>query len=186
MTTHATPSVLPDDAIGAVRTAAIATSVVGIALGIAVLVAPGLSLFLVGVLFGAALIVTGLFRLFIAFAVTAASYWVRMGLALLGVVVLAVGVVGVLNPARSLEFLGIMIGVGWILSGMHDIVGWRAPSTLLLPRWTVLVGGALSVAAGIAMIVLPAVFSLSVILWVLAVLLIAVSVATLCNLPTKR
>lgn len=48
-----------------------------------------------------------------------------------------------------------------------------------------MVSGVISVLAGVAMIVLPAVYTLSAVLWVLAVLLIVVSVVTLFTVPAK-
>lgn len=184
MTVHA-PSALPADAVKAVRAFLIGSSVIGIVLGIVALAWPKATLLVVGVLFGAALVVAGLIRLFLAFAFTSASFLMRMVLAILGGVVLAAGVLAVLNPAKSLVLLGVFIGVGWILSGVQDLFGVRLTG-YLLPRWLVIVSGLISVFAGIAMIVLPAVYTLSTIIWILAVMLIAVSVATLLSLPGAR
>lgn len=184
MTTQATPSVLPNDAVNAVRTFVIFSSLVGIAMGVAALVWPEASLLIVGVLFGISLIVTGLTRLFIAFAVTRASSAMRLLLGLLGGVVFAVGVVATINPVKSLVLLGIVIGVGWIVGGVQDLFGLRITSQLA-PRWLVVVSGVVSVLAGIAMITLPAIATLGAILWILATMLIAVSVVTLLTVPAK-
>ncbi|MDR2280598.1 MAG: DUF308 domain-containing protein, partial [Gordonia sp. (in: high G+C Gram-positive bacteria)] len=59
-------------------------------------------------------------------------------------------------------------------------------ANFLVPRWLVVLSAVISIGAGIAMIVLPAIWTLSTILWVLAVMLIAVSIATLLTLPKKR
>ncbi|ALG86206.1 HdeD family acid-resistance protein [Gordonia phthalatica] len=184
MTTQATPSVLPNDAVGAVRTLVIFSSLVGIGLGIAALVWPEASLVIVGVLFGISLIVTGLARLFVAFAVTRASSGARILLGVLGGIVLAVGVLATINPAKSLTLLGIFIGVGWIIGGVQDLFGLRL-TRQLGPRWLAMLAGAVSVLAGIAMITLPAIYTLSTILWILAVMLIAVSIVTLFTVPAK-
>lgn len=184
MTTQATPSVLPNDAVGAVRTFVIFSSLVGIGLGIAALVWPAASLMIVGVLFGVSLIVAGVTRLFVAFAVTRAASSVRILLAVLGGLVLAVGVLATINPAESLVLLGIFIGVGWIIGGVQDLFGLRFTQQFG-PRWLAMLAGAVSVLAGIAMITLPAIYTLSTILWILAVMLIAVSVVTLFTVPAK-
>ncbi|MGO3326834.1 HdeD family acid-resistance protein [Gordonia sp. (in: high G+C Gram-positive bacteria)] len=185
MTVNSAPSALPDAAVNAVRSFLITTSVVGIALGVVALVWPGATLAVVAVLFGAALVVTGLLRLFVAFATTSAPFGSRMLLAVFGVIVLAAGVLAILSPAESLTLLGIFIGVGWIFSGFQDLFGARM-SVYIAPRWLVILSGIVSVLAGIAMIVLPAVATLGTILWILAIMLIAVSVATLLTLPAKR
>ncbi|MBM7365561.1 DUF308 domain-containing protein [Gordonia hydrophobica] len=184
MSTPASPSVLPNDAVGAIRTFVIFSSLIGIAMGIAALVWPKASLLIVGVLFGVSLIVTGLTRLFVAFAVTRATAGVRLLLGVLGGIVFAVGVLATINPAKSLVLLGVFIGVGWIIGGIQDLFGLRL-TRQLGPRWLAMLAGAVSVVAGIAMITLPAIYTLSTILWILAVLLIAVSVVTLLTVPAK-
>lgn len=184
MTTQATPSVLPNDAVGAVRTFVIFSALVGLIMGVVVLVWTEASLVAVGILFGVALVVAGITRLFLAFAATRAAAGMRILLGVLGGVVLVVGVLAVLNPAESLVLLGVLIGVGWIVGGVQDLFGLRLASTLA-PRWLVMVSGVISVLAGVAMIVLPAVYTLSAVLWVLAVLLIVVSVVTLFTVPAK-
>ncbi|GAA2390923.1 MULTISPECIES: HdeD family acid-resistance protein [Gordonia] len=184
MTTQASPSVLPNDAVGAVRTFVIFSSLVGIALGIVALVWPAATLAVIGVLFGISLIVAGLFRLFVAFALTRATAGTRLLLGVFGGIVLAVGVLATINPSKSLVLLGVFIGIGWIIGGLQDLLGSRFTVTMA-PRWLVMLSGVVSVLAGIAMIVLPAVWTLSTILWILAVLLIVVSVVTLFTVPGK-
>lgn len=185
MTVPEARSALPDAAVNAVRSFLITTSIVGIALGVVALVWPDATLAVVAILFGAALVVTGLLRLFIAFATTAAPFAMRMIFAAFGVIVLAAGVLAILNPAESLTLLGIFIGVGWIFSGFQDLFGARL-SVYVVPRWLVIASGLVSVLAGVAMIVLPAISTLGAILWFLAIMLIAVSVATLFTLPATR
>ena len=185
MTVNSSPSALPSTAVNAVRSFLLVSSIVGIALGVVALVWPRATLAVVAVLFGVALVVAGLVRLFLAFAVVDAPFGIRMMLALFGVIVLAVGVLAVLNPAESLVLLGVFIGVGWIVGGLQDLFGTRV-GAYLVPRGLVIASGIVSILAGIAMIVLPAVATLGTILWILAVLLIAVSIVTLATLPSKR
>jgi uncharacterized membrane protein HdeD (DUF308 family) len=169
---------LPDNAVNALRSFLLASSVVGIALGIAMLAWPAATLTVVAVLFGASLVVAGLLRLFLAFATTEAPFVLRVVLGAFGAIVLAAGVLSILNPAESLTLLGIFIGVGWIFGGLQDLLEMRL-ANFLVPRWLVVLSAVISIGAGIAMIVLPAISTLSTILWVLAVMLIAVSLATL-------
>ncbi|MCF8609366.1 DUF308 domain-containing protein [Gordonia sp. HY285] len=185
MTVNSAPSALPDSAVNAVRSFLVTTSIVGIALGITALVWPGVTLTVVAILFGVSLVVAGLIRLFVAFATTAAPFGSRMLLAVFGGIVLVAGVLAILNPSESLTLLGIFIGVGWIFAGLQDLFGAQL-SAYLVPRWLVIVSGIVSVAAGIAMIVLPAIWTLSTILWFIAIMLIAVSIVTLFALPAKR
>lgn len=182
MTSQATPSRLPNDAVGAVRTFVIFSALVGIVLGVVALVWTQASLTIVGVLFGVSLMVAGVMRLFAAFALTRAPSSLRLLLGVFGGVVLAAGVLATINPSGSLVLLGVFIGIGWIIAGCQDLFGARMTATLA-PRPLVIAAGVLWILAGIAMIVLPAVATLGTILWILAVLLIIVSVITLVTVP---
>ncbi|MBE7193947.1 MAG: DUF308 domain-containing protein, partial [Gordonia polyisoprenivorans] len=73
----------PNEIIGAVRTALIVTSIVGIVLGLVAVFWPRATTLVLAVLFGISLIIAGIFRLYQAFAATFLSTGLR---ALLGVV----------------------------------------------------------------------------------------------------
>ena len=75
---------IPDEFVNAVRTAMIVTSVIGIVLGIVAIVWPGPTTVVLGFLFGIALIVAGLFRIYQAFAATFLSVGWRALLGVLG------------------------------------------------------------------------------------------------------
>lgn len=174
---------IPNELIGAVRSTMIATSIAGIVLGIIALAWPRATLLVVAVLFGIALIVAGLFRIYEAFASTLLSGGWRFVLGLIGVVILAAGIIALFNPEQSLVFLAIFIGVGWIFQGCADLSHATAGS-LHAPRWLLVLSGIVSIIAGIVMMLIPG-LALATFLWVAAIMLIVVSIVTLFTLPKK-
>lgn len=176
--------VMPAEAINAVRSGIIFTAVVGIVLGALIMFWPGVTVFIVGLLFGIALVVAGLFRLFYTFAAVGLSFGMRVLLLILGVLMVGCGVVAIISPADAWWMLAVFIGVGWIFGGFQDIFGARANASMA-PRWLVIVGGVISVIAGIVMLVFSPGATLPTIMWVLGLMLIVVSIASLVSLPGK-
>jgi len=169
-------------AINAMRSSMVATAVVGIVLGVIMLVWPGITLLAVAMLFGIALIVAGFYR--IAFGATVrvrASFRWLMGI--LGVLMVVAGVLCLARPVATLVFIAIMIGIAWIFEGIHDAMAGIAGTTVG-PRWLALVGGVIGVIAGIVVMTMPG-LAIGTFATVGAILLIVVSIVTLCTLPAK-
>jgi uncharacterized membrane protein HdeD (DUF308 family) len=162
----------------------IGAAVAGIVLGIVALFWPGATLLTVAILFGSYLIVSGVFRLTIAFTAQRLSRGVRWLFGILGGLVIVAGIFCLSNPARSLIVLAFVIGFGWIIEGIADITD-GAMGTTAAPRWLAVVSGVVSVIAGVVIFFLP---GLAIATFVLlgAILLIAVSVTTLLTLPRKK
>lgn len=177
-------SALPAEAVNAVRSGIVFTSSLGIVLGVLIMVWPRITVFLVGLLFGIALVVTGLFRLFFTFASVGVTFGMRMLMFVLGALMVFCGAIAIISPEDAWWLLAIFIGVGWIFSGFQDIFGVRANVTLA-PRWLVIVGGVISVLAGIVMLALSPGDTLPTIMWVLGLMLIVVSIANLVSMPSK-
>ncbi|GAC58916.1 hypothetical protein GOHSU_59_00090 [Gordonia hirsuta DSM 44140 = NBRC 16056] len=175
---------LPAEAVNAVRSGLLFSAVVGIVLGVLIMVLPGLTVFVAGLLFGIALIVAGLYRLFFSFAAVGLSFALRALMLVLGILMVVCGVVAVISPEDAWWMLAIFIGVGWIFGGFQDIFGSVADAAVA-PRWLVIVGGVISVAAGIVMLVYSPGVTLPAIMWLMGLLLVIVSVVTLVTLPKK-
>ena len=88
----------PDELIGAIRTALIVTSIVGIVLGVVAILWPGPTIVVVAILFAISLIIAGLFRIYQAFAASFLSTGVRVLLGVVGVIVLLIAMV--FTPVR--------------------------------------------------------------------------------------
>ena len=173
----------PDELIGAVRTALIITSIVGIVLGIVAIIWPGPTIVVVAILFAISLIIAGIFRIYQAFAASFLSTGVRALLGVVGVIVLLAGIIALFSPGDAVWLLAVFIGIGWILQGVADLYGAVTKSGHS-PTWFLILSGIISVIAGILMIILP-VFSLQVLAWVGGIMLVALSIATLLTLPKK-
>ncbi|MCK8614885.1 HdeD family acid-resistance protein [Gordonia sp. C13] len=173
----------PDELIGAVRTALILTSIVGIVLGIVAILWPGPTIVVVAILFAISLIIAGIFRIYQAFAASFLSTGTRVLLGIVGAIVLIAGVIAVFSPGDALWLLAVFIGIGWIFQGVADLYGAVTKSGHS-PTWFLILSGIISVIAGIVMIILP-VFSLQVLTWVGGIMLVALSIATLLTLPKK-
>ncbi|ASR05165.1 HdeD family acid-resistance protein [Gordonia rubripertincta] len=173
----------PDELIGAVRTALIITSIVGIVLGIVAILWPGPTIVVVAILFAISLIIAGIFRIYQAFAASFLSTGTRVLLGIVGAIVLIAGVIAVFSPGDALWLLAVFIGIGWIFQGVADLYAAVTKSGHS-PTWFLILSGIIAVIAGIVMIILP-VFSLQVLTWVGGIMLVALSIATLLTLPKK-
>lgn len=160
----------------------IAIAIIGLLLGIVGLVFPGATLLTVAILFGSFLIASGLFRLISAIVAMNAGSSSRWLSAIMGVLIVVAGILTLSNPFVSLVAIAFVIGIGWILDGVVDFVlGLRGAVS---PRWFGFVSGIVSIAAGVAMFVLPAAGLASLVL-IGSALLIVVSLTTLFTLPRK-
>lgn len=161
----------------------IATAISAIALGVAALVWPGATLITAALLFGAYLVVVGIFRLVIAFTSDTLTTGVRWFIGILGVLTVVAGIVALNNLGGTLIVLAFVIGIGWILDGVASIIGGFTGRTAL-PRWLAVLAGLVSIAGGIVVFTLPA-LAIAVFVLFTGWILIAIGVATLLTLPPK-
>lgn len=160
----------------------IAVAVIGLVLGIVGVVFPGATLLTIAIVFGSYLIVSGIFRINVAFVADSLSVGMRVLTGALGALIVVAGILALSNPFAELVILAIVIGVGWVLEGIIDIAA--AVRGVVAPRWFGLVSGVVSIAAGVAMFVLPAAGLVSLLL-IGSVLMIVVSLTTLLTLPRR-
>lgn len=161
----------------------VAVAVIGLVLGVIGLLFPGATLLTIAIIFGVYLIASGLFRITAAFVANNLDSPMRWTTGILGLLIVIAGILCLSNPFQSLVALALVIGIGWILEGIVDLVGGVRGT--IHPRWFGWLSGIVSMAAGVAMFVLPAagIFSLVAIG---AILMIAVSITTLLTLPRKH
>ncbi|WP_213814097.1 HdeD family acid-resistance protein [Glaciihabitans sp. dw_435] len=178
-----TPTLLPGLPIGVLkihRGELIAVAIVGLILGIIALFWPGATLVTVAILFGIYLITSGIFRITAAFVADKLSTGLRWLTGLLGLLVVAAGVICIAQPGQSLVILAFVIGFGWIAEGIVDIMaGIQRGGT---QRWLHVISGIISVIGGFVTFALPG-LAITAFVTIGAIILIVVSVSTLLTLP---
>jgi uncharacterized membrane protein HdeD (DUF308 family) len=126
-----------------------------IALGICLLVWPHASLTVVAILIGAALVVSGLVRLFEGFTASQESGGMRAAYVVIGLLAVLAGLYCLRHHALSLFLVAFVTGVYFIVHGLSDIgiaLSARVPGRGLRG-----VLGVFSLAAGIIMVIWPAI-----------------------------
>jgi uncharacterized membrane protein HdeD (DUF308 family) len=141
-------------------TAALAAAIGMIAVGILLLVWPHATLTVVAILIGAALIVTGLFRLFAGATDRSESGGMRAADIVIGLFAIIAGLYCLKHHSLTVLVVAIVVGVFWIIHGIGDIVV-AASSGPMPGRTLTAVGGLFSLAAGLVILFWP---SLSLIL----------------------
>jgi len=183
--THSRPT-SPEDLLPGLlrvhRGQLLAVAVIGLVLGVIGLLFPGATQLTVAILFGVYLIASGMYRIMAAFVANNLDSGMRWVTGLLGLLIVIAGILCLSNPFATLIALALVIGIGWILEGIIDLVGGVRGT--IRPRWFGWLSGIVSMAAGVAMFVLPAA-TLESLVWIGAILLIAVSLTTLLTLPRK-
>lgn len=123
-------------------------------LGIIALAWPGRTLLVVAVLFGAQLIVMGVFRFVGAFAAEDVTAGNRALLALLGLLSLIVGLYAVRHVLLTLLALALLLGIFWIISGAIELFTSLSHREARGRGWTAIIG-VFSVLAGLVVLIYP-------------------------------
>jgi uncharacterized membrane protein HdeD (DUF308 family) len=124
------------------------------ALGIAALFWPGITLFVVAVLFGVHLIASGAMRIATAVVSHTVAGWLRAVLFIVGVLVLVAGLLCLRNPFLSLLGVAVLISFGWIVNGMMELVAVASPE-VPGPRWLHLLLGIVYIVGALAVLFWP-------------------------------
>lgn len=126
-----------------------------VALGIILLVWPHASLTVVAILIGAAIVVSGLVRMYEGFTASRESGGMRAAYVVVGIVAVLAGLYCLRHHALSLFLVAFLVGVYFIVHGISDIgvaLSGQVPGRGLRAAL-----GFFSLAAGIIMVVWPAI-----------------------------
>ena len=146
----------PADVLGTAWKVMLVLGLLTLGFGIAVLVWPAATLVVAAVLFGVWLIVAGLIRLIGALASKHLSTGWRAVHVVLGVLLLAAGVIALTDLVRSLGALIFVIGFLFVLDGIGDLLQAIGNRTTASRGWLAFTG-ALGVAAGVIVLSRPSV-----------------------------
>ena len=151
--------------------------VVGLAtvgLGICLLVWPGHTLVAISVLLGAYLLVSGIFQIIASFTVDDASGGMRVLVAISGVLSVILGLFAFRSVAHSLAILALLIGFGWLLRGLSQLMAAIGDHQMPMRGWQIFMG-ALGIVAGLVVLVWP-IGSLATLAWVGGVFMLVIGV----------
>lgn len=126
----AEPSLLSDVPRMAKTTAiiVIVSAVSAILFGILILVWPQATLLIIAILFGLQLLVSGILRIVQGAMGIGVDGWLRGLTITFGVLIVIAGVFCLRNPGLSLLTLVLVVGIGWMVDGIMNIVlGLQAP-----------------------------------------------------------
>ncbi|MGO8958437.1 MAG: DUF308 domain-containing protein [Streptosporangiaceae bacterium] len=126
-----------------------------IAVGVMLLVWPSASLNVIAVLIGAAIVVSGVVKLYEGFTARAESGGMRAAYIVIGLIAVIVGIYCIRNHALTLFLVAFVTGVYFIMHGIADIA--VAVSAPIPNRGLRGVLGVFSLAAGILMVVWPSI-----------------------------
>ncbi|MBD0423450.1 HdeD family acid-resistance protein [Streptomyces sp. TRM S81-3] len=133
--------------------AVLLAGVASLVLGVLVLVWPGVSLLVAGVLFGLYLLVTGVLQLASAFG-THRTTSLRVMAFISGAVSILLGLFCFRGPLQSVLLLGLWIGIGWLFRGITQTVAAAHDPAMPARGWHLFLG-LVTVVAGIVLVVSP-------------------------------
>lgn len=134
----------------------LAYGIVTLAAGIAALAWPGVTLLAIAVVFGVQLIVAGIFRFVAAFAIEDRTGGTRVLMALLGVFSLIIGLYAVRHVLLTIVALALLLGIFWVVNGAMELFTSLSHRELPNRGWVAFTG-ALSLIAGIILLIYPAI-----------------------------
>ncbi|MEU2773208.1 HdeD family acid-resistance protein [Streptomyces sp. NPDC007162] len=129
------------------------TGIASLILGILVLVWPGASLLVAGVLFGVYLLVSGIFQLVAAFG-THKTTSLRVLAFISGALSILLGLFCFRGPLESVLLLALWIGIGWLIRGITQTIAAVHDPAMPARSWMIFLG-IVTFIAGIVLIVSP-------------------------------
>ncbi len=129
------------------------SGIVTIVIGLIVLVWPGQTVRVVGVLFGIYLLVSGIFEIVLSFSPGLRGSMRFLGI-LTGVVSVALGLISFRGALESILLLALWIGFGWLFNGISRAVSAGSAPYLPYRGWQIF-GGVILAIGGIVIIVSP-------------------------------
>ncbi|MFC4376404.1 HdeD family acid-resistance protein [Nocardia halotolerans] len=149
------------------------TGLLAVILGIIVLVWPGASLLVAGVLFGIYMVASGVFQLIAAFTHLPSTSF-RVLAFISGVLSLIIGIFCFRDDLTSIVLLGLWIGISWLFRGIALLFAALSESNVPGRGWQTFYG-IVSALAGVVLIVWP-ISSVATLVWVVGIFLIVIGI----------
>lgn len=148
VTTPSAPSLLPH-----LWKSAVVSGLLAIAIGVAIVAWPGISITVAAIFFGAGLLLTGIQQVFFAFSLHVSAGG-RVLLFISGAASLILAIMAFRHLYDAVLLLAIWIGVGFIFRGVATAVSAISDPTLPGRGWNVFVG-VISLVAGVVVLASP-------------------------------
>jgi uncharacterized membrane protein HdeD (DUF308 family) len=148
VTTPSTPSLLPH-----LWKSAVVSGLLAIAIGVAIVAWPGISITVAAIFFGAGLLLTGIQQVFFAFSLHVSAGG-RVLLFVSGAASLILAIMAFRHLYDAVLLLAIWIGVGFVFRGVATAVSAISDPTLPGRGWNVFVG-VVSLVAGVVVLASP-------------------------------
>ncbi|KAA0096161.1 HdeD family acid-resistance protein [Mycolicibacterium sp. P1-18] len=148
MTTPSTPSLLPH-----LWKSAVVSGLLAVAIGVAIVAWPGISITVAAIFFGAGLLLTGIQQVFFAFSLHVSAGG-RVLLFISGAASLILAIMAFRHLYDAVLLLAIWIGVGFVFRGVATAVSAISDPTLPGRGWNVFVG-VVSLVAGVVVLASP-------------------------------
>lgn len=156
--------------IGESKGWSVAYGVLAIIAGILALSWPGVTALVLAIIFGAQLLILGLFRVVWAVAVPDTSTGTKVIGVLVGILAIIAGVICLRFPGATAVFLAIVVGAFWLVNGVMELVAGIAGRDQRGRGWALL-GGAVGVIGGIVVLSMPVISAVSL-AWVVGLVLV--------------
>ncbi|WP_328400589.1 HdeD family acid-resistance protein [Nocardia sp. NBC_00403] len=149
------------------------TGILSVILGVLILVWPGKTLLVAGIIFGIYLVVSGVLQLLAAFGAPA-SAGMRVLSFITGVLSIVIGVFCFRDELASILLLGVWIGIAWLFRGVASAMSAISEPGLPGRGW---IGffGVITAIAGVVLIVWP-VESVATLAWVAGIWLVVLGI----------
>jgi uncharacterized membrane protein HdeD (DUF308 family) len=121
--------------------------IISVVAGLAAIFWPGGALLAVALIFGAYLVVGGVFRFIAAFAIPGESGWVRALMAILALISFVVGLYLLRHPVYTILIVALLLGLYWMVHGIIDLFAAIGHPKMPGRGWTI-ASGILSIVAG--------------------------------------
>jgi uncharacterized membrane protein HdeD (DUF308 family) len=148
VTTPSAPSLLPH-----LWKSAVVSGLLAIAIGVAIVAWPGISITVAAIFFGAGLLLTGIQQVFFAFSLHVSAGG-RVLLFISGAASLILAIMAFRHLYDAVLLLAIWIGVGFVFRGVATAVSAISDPTLPGRGWNVFVG-VVSLVAGVVVLASP-------------------------------
>lgn len=135
-----------------------------IVLGVLLMAFTEQSVVFFAVIVGIYLILAGLFMIVASFQPETGGAGMRVFSAIAGLIAVVLGIAALRDTTHAVGILALLIGLGWVIRGIADIVEGLASPGMPARGWVIFIG-ALSLVAGLVVLAWPAI-TLEALVWV--------------------